>query len=238
MTGMNHSTVLVTGGAGNVGRAVTRAFLEAGARVAVPLYKTDQQNALDPERAEHGDRLLTFALDLTTERGAEAAVRDVWDWSGRLDSVVHMIGGYTGGTRLGDTSIEAWDRMIDLNLKSAYLVARASLPRMLEARRGSFVFVSSRAARSGRGGHAAYAVAKSALVTFAEALAEEYRDDGIRCNVVLPGTIDTPGNRRAMPDADTARWTQPEEIARAILFLASDDAAAINGAAVPVHGRS
>jgi NAD(P)-dependent dehydrogenase (short-subunit alcohol dehydrogenase family) len=238
MTGMNHSTVLVTGGAGNVGRAVTRAVLEAGARVAVPFYKTDQQNALDTLREQHGDRLLSFALDLTTERGAEAAVRDVFEWSGRLDAVVHMIGGYSGGTRLAETPIEIWDRMIDLNLKSAYLIARAALPRMIEANRGSFVFVSSRAARVGRRGHAAYAVAKAGLITFAEALAEEYRDNGIRSNVVLPGIVDTPANRRAMPDADPQGWTQPEAIAKTILFLASGDASAINGAAVPVYGRS
>jgi NAD(P)-dependent dehydrogenase (short-subunit alcohol dehydrogenase family) len=235
---MTDSVVLVTGGAGNVGRAVTRAFLAAGARVAVPFYKTDQPNALDQLRTEFPDRLFSFALDLTTERGAEAAIRDTLEWGGRLDAVVHMIGGYAGGRSLAETPIEVWDRMIDLNVKSAFLVARAALPPMLAAERGSFVFVSSRAARTGRRGDMAYAVAKAALITFAEALAEEHRERGIRSNVVLPGTVDTEANRRSMPDADHASWTQPEEIAQAILFLASDAASAINGAAVPVYGRS
>jgi NAD(P)-dependent dehydrogenase (short-subunit alcohol dehydrogenase family) len=235
---MTDSIVLVTGGAGNVGRSVTRLFLEAGARVAVPFYKTDQPDALDPLRAEHGDRLLSFALDLTTERGAEAAVRYVVEWGGRLDAVVHMIGGYAGGTAVAETPLEVWDRMMDLNLKSAFVVARAALPAMLPAAKGAFVFVSSRAARAGRSGNAAYAVAKAGLLTLAEALAEEYRDRAIRSNVVLPGTIDTPANRESMPDADHDSWTQPEEIARCILFLASDAASAINGAAVPVYGRS
>jgi NAD(P)-dependent dehydrogenase (short-subunit alcohol dehydrogenase family) len=234
---MNGSTVLVTGGAGNVGRAVTRAFLEAGARVAVPFYKTDQQNALESLVADHGDRLLTFALDLTTERGSEAAVRDVVEWGGKLDAVVHMIGGYSGGLTVDRTPIEVWDRMIDLNLKSAYLIARASLPPMLEAQSGAFVFVSSRAARVARGGQAAYAVAKAGIITFAEALAEEFRDQGIRANVVIPGTVDTPANREAMPDADPGAWTHPSDIARLILFLASSEATAINGASVPVYGR-
>jgi NAD(P)-dependent dehydrogenase (short-subunit alcohol dehydrogenase family) len=235
---MNDSVVLVTGGAGNVGRAVTQAFLEAGARVAVPVYKTDTTDALDALRAPYAERLHSFALDLTTERGAEEAVREVVGWGGRLDTVIHMVGGYAGGTAIGDTPIETWDRMLDLNVKSAFLIAQAALREMPRDRGGRFVFVSSRAARAGRGGQAAYAVAKAALITFAEALAEEYADRGIRSNVILPGTVDTEANRHSMPDADHGSWTRPEEIARVVLFLASDAAAAVNGAAVPVYGRS
>lgn len=235
---MKDSVVLVTGGAGNLGRAVTRAFLERGARVAVPFYKTDVPDALDSLRGEFTDRLHSFALDLTTERGAEQAVQQTVEWGGRIDSVAHLIGGYSGGPRLADTPTEVWDRMIDLNLKSAWLITRFTVPRMLERGSGSFVFVSSRSARRDRKGHAAYAVAKSALITLAEALYEEYGADGIRANAVLPGFIDTAANRRAMPDADHSRWTPPGEIASVIAMLASSDAAAVNGAAVPVYGRS
>jgi NAD(P)-dependent dehydrogenase (short-subunit alcohol dehydrogenase family) len=234
---MTDRIVLVTGGAGNVGRAVTRAFLASGDRVAVPVYKTDAPEALDELRSEHHDRLHPFALDLTTERGAEAAVREVVEWGGRLDVVVHMMGGYSGGTPLGETPVEAWQRMMDLNLNSAFLVTRFALPRMQEAG-GSFVFVSSRAARQASPGQAAYAVSKAGLLTLAEAIAAEYGAAGIRANAVLPGTVDTPANRRQMPDADHARWTDPAEIARVILFLTSPAAAAINGAAIPVYGRS
>lgn len=234
---MTDRIVLVTGGAGNVGRAVTRAFLASGDRVAVPVYKTDAPEALDELRSEHHDRLHPFALDLTTERGAEAAVREVVEWGGRLDVVVHMMGGYSGGTPLGETPVEAWQRMMDLNLNSAFLVTRFALPRMQETG-GSFVFVSSRAARQASPGQAAYAVSKAGLLTLAEAIAAEYGAAGIRANAVLPGTVDTPANRRQMPDADHARWTDPAEIARVILFLTSPAAAAINGAAIPVYGRS
>lgn len=234
---MTDRIVLVTGGAGNVGRAVTRAFLASGDRVAVPVYKTDAPEALDELRSEHHDRLHPFALDLTTERGAEAAVREVVEWGGRLDVVVHMMGGYSGGTPLGETPVEAWQRMMDLNLNSAFLVTRFALPRMQEVG-GSFVFVSSRAARQASPGQAAYAVSKAGLLTLAEAIAAEYGAAGIRANAVLPGTVDTPANRRQMPDADHARWTDPAEIARVILFLTSPAAAAINGAAIPVYGRS
>lgn len=235
---MNDSVVLVTGGAGNVGQAVTRRFLEAGARVSVPFYKTDATTALDELSREHGERLHSFALDLTTERGAEQAIQRTVEWAGRIDGLVHLVGGYLGGTRVAETEIDAWDRMMDLNLKSAWLVARAALPVIVKSGGGSMVFVSSRAARSGRAKHAAYAVAKSALLTLVESIAEEYARDEIRANAVLLGTVDTPGNRRSDPDADTSLWTQPDEIARVIVFLASDDAAAINGACIPVYGRS
>lgn len=235
---MSDAVVLVTGGAGNVGRAVTRAFLEDGARVAVPFYKTDQPSALDSLRQEFGDRLHSFALDLTTERGAEQAVQQVVEWGGGLTTVAHMVGGYSGGVRLVDTSMELWDRMMDLNLRSAWLVARFAIPRMLEGGGGSLVFVSSRAALEQRSSRGAYAVAKSGLLTLTEALAEEHGEDNIRVNAVLPGTIDTEANRASMPDADHSRWTQPEEIARVIHFLASPAAGAVNGATVRVCGRS
>jgi NAD(P)-dependent dehydrogenase (short-subunit alcohol dehydrogenase family) len=235
---MDETVVLVTGGAGNVGSAVTQAFLESGARVAVPVYKTDRPDALDEMRERFGERLYSFALDLTTERGVAAAVRDVLEWGGRLDAVIHMIGGYTGGIALADTSLEVWDRMISLNLTSAFLVARATIPALLQEGGGSLVFVSARAARRDRKGNTAYSVSKAGVLTLAEAVAEEYGSQGIRSNVVLPGTVDTEANRRAMPDADHGSWVRPEEIARVILFLASERASAVNGAAVPVYGRN
>jgi NAD(P)-dependent dehydrogenase (short-subunit alcohol dehydrogenase family) len=235
---MNERVVLVTGGAGNLGRAVTRAFLEAGAYVAVPFYKTDAPDAVQSLRNEFGERLLIFAFDLTTERGAQEAVREVVDWRGGLDTVAHLVGGYRGGVRLADTPVEVWDRMMDLNLKSAWLVSRAAIPVMLKDGGGSFVFVSARAARKDRAGHSAYAISKAAVLTLVEAIAEEYGGEGIRANAVLPGMLDTPDNRTSMPDADSVSWTDPADVARTILFLSSPESVAINGASVPVYGRS
>jgi NAD(P)-dependent dehydrogenase (short-subunit alcohol dehydrogenase family) len=233
---MNEKVVLVTGGAGNLGRAVTRAFLGAGARVSVPVYKTDGQHALDPLASEFGERLHLFALDLTTERGAEQAIERVVERGGRLDSVVHLVGGYVGGTRIAEAPDEHWTRMVNLNLTSAYLVARFAIPQVIAAGGGSFVFVSSRAAFEGRARHAAYSATKAGLIAFAKAIAEEYGAEGVRSNVIIPDTIDTEANRLAQPGADFSRWTSPEAIARVILFLASDAARAINGASVPVYG--
>ncbi len=233
---MNEKVVLITGGAGNLGRTVSRVFLEAGARVAVPVYRADLPNGLDDLAKSHQGRLYSFALDLTTERGAEQSVRQVVEWGGVLTSVVHLIGGYSGGRKLADTPLGDWSRMVDLNLTSAYLVSRFAIPRIVEAGGGSFVFVSSRAAFEGRSRRAAYSATKAGLVALAAAIGEEYGAEGIRSNVVVPDTIDTEANRQAMPAADRGSWITPEDVARVILFLASDAASAVNQATVPVYG--
>lgn len=228
----------ISGGAGNLGRAVTAAFLEAGWRVSVALHHTDAKNALDPLKGAHPGRVSTCLLDLSKELGAASAITQTVQWGGRLDAVAHLMGGWVGGEKVADTSVGVWEAMLTLNLTSAFLLTRAAIPRMLENGGGSLVYVSSRGAREKRAGNAAYAVSKAGLLVLAEAVAEEYRDRGIRANAVLPGTMDTPANRRAMPDADASKWTAPEEVARVILFLASGESSAVNGAAVPVYGRS
>lgn len=229
---------MITGGAGNLGRAVTRAFLEAGHRVFVPLHKGDLQHSLDGLSQEFSGRVDTCYLDLTTERGAAAAVREAVEWTGRLDAVAHLVGGWSGGALLGDTPTDLWDRMMDLNLRSAYLVARAALPVMAEAKGGALVFVSSRAAREHRARNGAYAVSKSALLTMTEVIAEEYGPAGIRAYAVLPDTLDTPANRASMPDADPSSWTAPETVAARIVALCSGTANDPNGAAIPIYGPS
>ena len=218
---------LITGATRALGSVVAETFTADGWRVATPVRRgTDDLS--QPARA-------VIAADVSTEEGAARAVEQTMAWAGRLDAVVHTVGGYQGGAPLHETAVADWDAMMSTNLRSAFLVARAALPRMQQG--GSLVFVSSRAALTGRKGHAAYAVAKAALLTLVEAIAEENRGR-IRANAVLPGTIDTPDNRAAMPDARHERWTPPAEIARVILFLASDASGPVSGAAVPVYGNS
>lgn len=228
----------ISGGAGNLGRAVTAAFLEAGWRVNVSMHHADAKNALDALKSAYPGRVSTSLLDLSKELGASSAITQTVQWGGRLDAVAHLMGGWVGGDRLADTSVGVWDAMLGLNLTSAFLLARAAIPRMIERGGGSLVFVSSRAAREQRANNAAYAISKAGLLVLAESIAEEYKGDGIRANAVLPGTMDTPANRRAMPDADASKWVPTEEVARTILFLASRESAAVNGAAVPVYGKS
>ena len=227
--------VLVTGGSGGLGSAVTEAFLADGWRVAVPTHSSGGVEALEALAAEHSDRLTWFPADLSTEAGAGEAVARAANWGGRLDAVVHTVGGYAGGAPLHETAVDEWDRMLSINLRSAFLIARAAIPRLPDG--GALVFVSSRAALKGRKGHVPYAVSKAALLTLTEAIAEEYRGR-VRANAVLPGTIDTPANRAAMPDAKHDAWTPPAEIARVILFLASGESGVVSGAAVPVYGES
>jgi NAD(P)-dependent dehydrogenase (short-subunit alcohol dehydrogenase family) len=229
--------VLITGGAGNLGRAVTRAFLDAGYRAFVPLHKTDKRETLDAFTRDHPGKVHGSLLDLSTERGAASAVQQAVEWGGRLDAVAHLMGAWTGGKSIPDTPADVFDAMIQINLTSAFLLAKAAVPRM-SGRGGAMVFVASRAARERRSKNAAYAIAKAGVVVLAESIAEEFGDQGVRANCVLPGTIDTPANRAAMPGADASSWTPPEDIARAILFLASPESSAINGAAVPVYGKS
>ena len=221
---------MVTGGAGNLGRAVTRAFLEAGHRVFVPLHKGDA-HTMDGLAHEFSGRVDSCHLDLTTERGAAAAVQEAFEWSGRLDSVAHLVGAWSGGVLLGDTPADLWDRMIDLNLRSAYLVARAALPVLGEG--GTILFVSSRAARERRARNGAYAVSKSALLTLAEVIAEEY--PALRSYAVLPDTLDTPANRAAMPDADPSAWTSTEAVAARIVALCSSAAPEPSGSAISLY---
>jgi NAD(P)-dependent dehydrogenase (short-subunit alcohol dehydrogenase family) len=227
-------TVLVTGGTGALGGAVVDAFLDAGWRVVCTWL-------LPPERERMGDRdgLELIEADLFHEEQVTAAVRQAAATDGApLRAVANLVGGYLAGPRVAETSLEEFEGQLRLNLRPTFLVTRAALPALVEAGGGGIVCMSARAAERPFGGAAAYASSKAAVRTFAQAVAVEYRDDGVRCNAVMPSVIDTPANRAAEPGADHSRWVQPAEIARVILFLCSDESAPVSGAAVPVYGRA
>ena len=224
--------VLVAGGTGALGGAVLREFLEAGYEVASTWRSKDEARRLE---ADLGSRVQLLRADLAQpEGGAEEAVAAVEG----LEAVVDLVGGFSSGPKVHETDPDDFVRMIQLNLAPAFLLARAAMPRLLERGGGAFVCVSARAALRPFPGAAGYVTAKAALLAFVQALDAEYRAGGVRSNAVLPSVIDTPANRRAMPDADTSKWVPPEEIARVIRFLVSDDSAPISGAAVPVYGRA
>jgi len=166
--------------------------------------------------------------------GAERAVAAVAD----LGAVVNLVGGFSAGPRVHEADPEDFDRMLRLNLRPGLLLACAAMPRLIEAGGGAFVGVSARPALRPFPGGAAYSTAKAAVLAFIKALDSEYRQDGIRCNAILPSVIDTPANRRSQPDADYSKWVPPAEIARVVRFLVSDDSAPTSGAAIPVYGRA
>ncbi|MBN1642785.1 MAG: SDR family oxidoreductase [Anaerolineae bacterium] len=230
--------VMVTGAAGNLGEAVARAFLAVGAHVVLVDRAADRL----PERysALVGDpaHLLVTGVDMTDEDAVRSAVERTLERFGRIDVLANTVGGYRAGTTVDKTPLADWDFMLDLNARSAFLVSRAVVPLMRARGSGKVIHVASRAAMNGGARAAAYSVAKSAVLRLTESLSAELKRAGINVNCVLPGTIDTPQNRASMPEADHRRWVAPEAIADVILFLASDAARAIHGAAIPVYGTS
>jgi NAD(P)-dependent dehydrogenase (short-subunit alcohol dehydrogenase family) len=223
-------TVIVTGGTGGLGAAVTHALLDGGWRVVVPWYAEREL-----ERVREHDRLDLVQADLTDPASAEHVVASAGDG---LRALVNLVGGFAMGGRVHETPVEEFEAQLRLNLRPTYLMCAAALPALLRGRGGSIVCVSSRAAVQPFAGAAGYVTGKAAVLAFVDALHEEYRDDGIRVNAIMPSTIDTPANRRSMPDADFDTWVKPEEIARVIAFLCSDDARVTSGAHVPVYGRA
>ena len=219
---MKGKVVLITGGAGALGRAVVPAFVSAGATVVL--------GDLNPIQVPG---VTALKADFTDPSQVRGLVAEVIHSSGRLDALVNLIGGFATG-RVVDSDLSVWQRMIAMNLTSAFLLSQAVLPSMLERRQGRIVHVAARAALEPFPGAAAYIVSKAGLVALIRTLSKELDGSGVTVNGVLPTTIDTPANRQSMPDADASKWARPESIARALAFLASDDAGQINGALVPI----
>jgi len=229
---------LVTGAGGNLGGAVARAFYDAGASLVLVDRSTDRLASTYPAEQFAPARVHVAAADLTDEASVQALVAGALDRFGAIDILANTVGGYRAGTPVHETPLETWEFMLALNARSAFLISKAVIPPMLARGGGKIVHVASRAALSGSARQVAYSASKGVVVRLVETLAAELRHKGINANCVLPGTIDTPQNRAEMPDADFSKWVAPETIAEVILFLASDAARAVNGAAVPVYGRS
>ena len=234
MTGLRG--VIVGGGTGALGRAVVSALLARGVRVAVPYRSREEWDAL---RAAHGKDgpLFGATADLADPEATRVFVDQAASFLGVLDGAAIAAGTWSGGKTLEAAPPEEWDRMMRTNLATVYALCRAVLPHLLK-QGGSVVTVGSKAAESGGGGAAAYAVSKAAVHALTRVLALENRDRGVRFNCVVPLTIDTPANRRAMPEADHSTWTSPAAIAEVIVFLLSPASAPVTGALVPVDGRS
>jgi NAD(P)-dependent dehydrogenase (short-subunit alcohol dehydrogenase family) len=230
--------VMVGGASGNLGQAVARAFYAAGANLVLLDRAPDRLQDMFPELVGSREHLLLGSVDATDAGSVEQAVGAAVAHFGRIDVLANTVGGYRAGTAVHETPLETWDFMLNLNARTAFIVSRAVVPHMLERGSGKIVHVAARAALQGGGKAAAYSVSKSGVVRLVESLSAELRQQGINVNCVLPGTIDTPQNRKTMPNADHGRWVPPEALADVILFLASDAARAVTGAAVPVYGRS
>lgn len=230
--------VLVTGASGNLGSAVARAFYEAGARLVLADRRPDDLPSVLPELTGDAGRVLAHAVDLAEPESARALVQAALARFGQIDAVANTVGGFRARPVAEDSSLETWDFVMGLNARTAMVLSQAVVPPMLSRGRGAIVHTAARAALSGSKNVAAYSAAKSAVIRLTESLAAELKDHGINVNCVLPGTIDTPPNRAERPNADFSKWVTPDAMAQVFLFLCSDAARAIHGAAIPVYGQS
>jgi NAD(P)-dependent dehydrogenase (short-subunit alcohol dehydrogenase family) len=220
--------VLVAGGTGFLGSAVVAELVASG-------YDVTATWVVERERERLASAPVQLVeADLFDAEAAEAAVAAVGD----LEAVVNLVGGYAEGARVHELAPDDLDRMLRLNVRPGFLLARAAMPRLIERGGGAYVGVSARAALRPFPGAAPYIASKAAVLAFIQALDAEYKHDGVRCNAILPSVIDTPPNREAQPDADHSRWVRPEQIAKVVRFLVSDDSEPLSGAAVPVYGRA
>lgn len=227
---------MVAGGTGGLGRAVSQAFLDEGATVIVTYRTQAEFNDLVQAVAANASRLEGQRVDVTDETESRRFIEGTLAQHKRLDALVNTVGGYVGGVKLWDLEAKVLDQMLALNLRSGYELARAAVPAMLRQGRGSIVNVAAKAALDHPAGAAAYAASKAAALAMIDSLAAEVAGSGVRVNSLLPSIIDTAANRKAMPKADFATWPKPEDIARVITFLCSDDAKVIHGASIPVYG--
>ncbi len=226
---LTDKVVLITGANGGLGTAVTKAFLDAGARVAGVAKKIQDSDFRHPN-------FVATSAELGSADAARAVVSATIAKWGKIDALVHLVGGFAGGKSVADTDDAMLDQMFDVNLRAAFHMFRAVLPDMRTRGSGRILAIGSRTAVEPQPMLGAYSASKAGLVSLVRTVALENKDRGISANVILPGTMDTPANRAAMPAADPAKWVQPAQVASLLVHLASDHASQISGAIVPIFG--
>jgi NAD(P)-dependent dehydrogenase (short-subunit alcohol dehydrogenase family) len=228
---MKGKFVLVTGSNGGLGAYVTRAFLDAGATVIGTSRKIQQSDFNNPN-------FTALPAEISTREGASVLIDQVVARFARLDVLVHTVGGFAGGQSIAETDDATFQQMLDLNLNSVFHILRASIPVLRQTGNGRLIAIGSRAALEPGAGVGAYSASKAAMVSLIRTAALENKDSGLTANVILPGTIDTPSNRKAMPNTDFSKWVRPDSIASLITWLAGDAGREINGAVIPVYGSN
>ena len=227
---MTGRIALVTGANGGLGTYVTKALLDAGFAVVGLAPKIQQSDFNHPN-------FTALPASLDSLAAAKKAADTVIARFGRIDVLAHTVGGFAGGQPVADTDDATFQRMFDMNVNSAFHILRAVIPHMRKAKGGRIIGISSRQAETPAATVGAYSASKAAFSSLMLTVALENKDAGITANTILPGTMDTPGNRQAMPAADTSQWVQPATVASLIVWLASDAAKDVTGAAIPVYGR-
>lgn len=230
MSGFRDQVLLITGANGGLGEIVTRQFLDAGAYIVAVSKGLDQP----PE----SKRILPLVLNLKNPAECRQAVNTAITTYGRIDFLVHLVGGFAGGKTIAETDDATWDGMLGINLNATFNLCREVLPTMLKQRRGRIIAIGSKAGVDPVPTLGAYHVSKAAMHALIRAIGAECVGTGVTANAILPSTIDTPSNRQSMPDADFSKWVSPRTIAQLIMYLASDAASDINGALIPIYGAA
>jgi NAD(P)-dependent dehydrogenase (short-subunit alcohol dehydrogenase family) len=226
---MKDKVVLVTGANGGLGTYVTQAFLAAGATVVGTSRKIQQSDFNIPN-------FTALPAEISTREGAKVLVDQVVARFGKLDVLAHTVGGFAGGQSIADTDDATFQRMVDLNLNCVFHILRAAVPPLRQTGAGRIIAIGSRAALEPGAGVGAYSASKAAMVSLIRTVALENKDAGLTANVILPGTMDTPANRKAIPNADVSKWVRPETVAGLITWMAGDAGKDVNGAVIPVYG--
>jgi NAD(P)-dependent dehydrogenase (short-subunit alcohol dehydrogenase family) len=237
---LSGKVAVITGATGALGRVLTRTILEHGAYVAATYRSGASTQELTTFVGEPSERLMHVQADVTEEASVQALMQNVVEKHGRIDFLLNIVGAHVGGVEVAETKVSDWDFMMNVNLKSMFLCSRAVLQYMIKQNSGRIISVSARPAveKRLRLKNGAYAVSKAGVLVLTEIIADEVKKYNINVNCILPSTIDTLANRRNMPDADFTRWVKPEDIARVVLFLVSEDSNVTSGAAIPVYGKA
>ena len=234
---LKDKVAIITGGTGALGRAVVSAFLQEGAKVACTYIVDEELKGLSSIIEHYKSNILFIKANVTKEEEVKKTIQETLEVFRRIDILVNIVGGFAYA-KIIETDEKTWDSMMNMNLKSAFFCSKAVLTHMIKQNYGRIVNISSRPALKGSAGVGAYSASKAGVLNLTETIADEVKDYDINVNTILPSTIDTPANRRDMPNADFSKWVKPEEIARVIVFLASDDSKPISGAAIPVYGKA
>jgi NAD(P)-dependent dehydrogenase (short-subunit alcohol dehydrogenase family) len=227
---------IITGGTGALGREFTRTFIEDGACVAVPVHSRRTDETVETAHMAKMERLLPVHADLVSSDDTWAFLKTVLDRWQRVDFLIHTVGTYAGGKRIEEVSGEEWDRLMDVNLKSAFLMCNAVLPVMRASGFGRIITIGAMPALRPTAKRGPYQISKRALITLTETVAEEVKGSGITANAIVPSTIVTADNIESMPDADRSKWVTPQEIVDLAAFLCSTEARSINGNAIKIYG--
>lgn len=238
MPELRDKVIVITGAVGNLGSAVATCVDALGARMVLVDRSYDRLKRTFAAW-QGGDRhWLAGDVDMLDATAVSAMAADILARFGRIDGLVNTVGGFRGGKPVHESDRAEFDSMFDINVRTLLNACRAVIPLMLKSKSGRIVNIASRNAFAGSANYAAYSAAKTAVLRLSESMAGELKGNGINVNCVAPGTIDTPQNRAAMPDADFSTWVLPSDIANVIAFLLSDEAQSITGTVVPVYGRS